>query len=417
MAILPLEGYRVIDFGWVWAGPMVGAILADLGAEVIKVESRGRLDNLRSVGRPISRSFVLDPAERELAGEEIELVPMFHNVNRNKLSLSLNLKHPQAPDLVRELVAISDVVLDNFTPQVLDRLGLGYEALRQIRPDLILISMSAAGQSGPLRDIRTYAPALTSLAGLEGLVGYAGGPVLGMLTFGYGDPSAAVWGALAVLAALYQRETSGQGQYIDMSQLEATVCLMGEAILEYELNGRVLGPQGNHRQGMSPHALYPGRGEDRWVAIAVATQEEWQGLCRALEDPAWTREERFADPARRQEHQEALDGRIAEWTRQHTPEEASEILQREGVAATPVLDIEGQQAHPHFQARQLYVNCHHSAAGPETLNALPWKLSEASAEVRRSAPLLGEHNAYILGELLGKTPAEIARLTEEKVLY
>lgn len=417
MAILPLEGYRVIDFGWVWAGPMLGAILADLGAEVIKVESRGRLDNLRSLGRPTSPSFVLDPTGRELSGEEIELVPLFHNVNRNKLSLALNLKHPEAPGLVRELVAISDVVLDNFTPRVLDRLGLGYELLRQIRPDLVMISMSAAGQSGPLHDVRTYAPALTSLAGLEGLVGYAGGPVLGMLTFGYGDPSAAIWGALAVLAALYQREVSGQGQYIDMSQLEATVCLMGEAILEHELNGRVLGPMGNHRQGVAPHSIYPCRGEDRWVAVAVATEEEWQGLCRALGNPPWAQGEKFSHPPSRWEHREELDHRVAEWTRQHTPEEATEILQREGVAAAPVLDIEGQRTHPHFQARQLYVSCHHPVAGSETLNALPWKLSETPGGIRRSAPLLGEHNAYILGELLGKAPEETARMVEEKLLY
>lgn len=416
MTQLPLEGCRVIDFGWVWAGPMVGGMLADLGAEVIKVESRDRLDNLREIGRPTSENFVLGPPRPDLEGEDTELVPMFHNVNRGKLGIALNLKHPEAPGLVKELVRVSDVVIENFTPKVLPKVGLGYDDLKEIRPDLVMISMAVAGQSGPLSDIRTYAPSLTSLGGMESLVGYPDEPVLGMLTFGYGDPNAAACAAFAVLAALYHRQRTGQGQHIDLSQLEATACLLGEAFLDHAMNGRVAGPQGNYSPRMAPHGNYPCRGEDRWIAIAVETDEEWQALCQIIGEPTLAQEGRFADSCGRLQHSQELDRLLSQWTRRHTPYEAMEILQRAGVAAAPVLDLDGLGEDPHFRERGIRVPCDHPVAGPETLCSNPWDLSETPPQVHGPAPMLGQHNDYVFGRLLGRSPEEINRLVEAGVL-
>ncbi|MBI3967904.1 MAG: CoA transferase, partial [Chloroflexi bacterium] len=295
---LPLAGYRVLDFGWVIAGPIVGAILADLGAEVIKVESRQRVDASRR-GRPITGENVQQGDQ----GLHPDLIPMFHAVNRNKLSITVNLADPVARELILKLVPKVDAVIENFAPGVLQRLRLAYEDLVRVKPDLVMLSLSATGQYGPLRDVRTYAPSVSSLAGLESLVGYQGDEVLGMTGANFADPTAGLFASFAVMAALYHRNETGVGQYIDMAQVEAITCLSGEAILDYSMNGRVAEPQGNHDLLMSPHNFYRCAGDDEWAAIAIAGEDEWQGFCRALGNPAWTQDPRFADRAGRQEHE------------------------------------------------------------------------------------------------------------------
>ena len=410
--VYPLQNYRVIDFGWVMAGPILGHLLADMGAEVIKVESRQRLDASRR-GRPLVGADVA----RGDQGEEPELIPLFHNINRGKLGITVDIKHPEGIALVKELVKYSDVVAENYTPHVLREAGLDYECLRQVKPDLVMLSMSSVGQYGPLRDISTYASSLSSLAGMEGLVGYYGERVLGMMTTGYADPNAAVYGALAVLAALRYRNRTGRGQYIDMSQLEATVSLMGEAVMDYAMNRRVPGPTGNRHPTLAPHGNYPCRGGDKWVSIAVGSDEEWRGLCRALGEPPWAYDERFSDGFGRLRHREELDHLISAWTVNLTHYEATEALQREGVAAAPVLNIEEQYFDKHFQERQTFVECHHPRVGMETIYGIPWRLGGTPGEVRRHAPLLGEHNRYVFGELLGIPEPELARLMEQKVIY
>ena len=412
MKVYPLQSYRIVDFGWVMAGPILGHHLADMGAEVIKVESRTRLDASRR-GRPLLGGNVA----RGDAGEEPELIPLFHNINRGKLGITVDIKRPEGVALIKGLVRCSDVVIENYTPHVLKDAGLDYAALRQVKPDLVMLSMSSVGQYGPLRDISTYASSLSSLAGLEGLVGYPGERVLGMMTTGYADPSAAAHGAIAVLAALRYRNRTGLGQYIDMAQVEATICLLGEAVLDYSMNRRIMGTRGNLHPTMAPHGNYPCQGEDEWVSIAVASDEEWQGLCRAIGDPPWSRDERFADGSGRLQHREELDKLISEWTMQHSHHEATALLQQEGVAAAPVLNIEEQYFHPHFQERQTFVECHHPRVGTETIYGIPWRLSAIPGEVRRHAPLLGEHNDYVFRELLGLPDGEVSRLIEERVIY
>jgi benzylsuccinate CoA-transferase BbsF subunit len=413
-APLPLAGYRVLDFGWVMAGPILGHILADYGAEVIKVESRRRLDASRR-GRPIGGPDT--PAGDQ--GAEPDRIPLFHAINRNKRSVTIDITHPEAPALVKALVRQADVVVENFTPRVLRRYGLDYAALAAVKPDLVMISLSAAGQWGQLSEIAAYAPSVTSLAGLEALVGYPGERVLGMTGLNFSDPTVGLLGAFVVMAALYHRDRTGQGQHIDLSQVEAMTCLAAEALLEYELTGRVPGPPGATHPAMAPYGFYPCRGapvEDEWVAIAVGNEAEWRAFCRALGEPAWTADPRFADRYRRVAHRTALDAAVAAWTRERTKEEAAEQLRAAGVAAAPVLNIAGQFADPHLQARGVYVDVEHPLVGTEIIYGLPWKLSDTPGAIRRAAPLLGADNTYVFQELLGLDAATVERLRAAGVI-
>ena len=410
----PLDGIRVLDFGWVAVGPVIGSLLAEMGAEVIKIESSRRLDYCRLL--PPTPSVRREQPDRAPVAADLDMVSMFHNYNRGKLGITVDLRHPGAPALLRRLVARSDVVLENFSPGVLRRIGLHYEALREVRPDLVMISCSAAGQDGPWSELKTFAPSLSSLAGLEVLIGYPGERVLGALAYGYADPSNAHHGALAVLAALWHRQRTGQGQYIDMSQLEATVGLTVEPLMDWFMNGRVWGRQGNDHLSMAPHGHYPCRGDDAWVSIAVEDDGAWTRLVAALGDVPWAREPRFATLAGRRAHLAELDARLAEWTRERTGWEATEILQRAGVAAFPVYGLDEQAADPHFQARGLMARPEHPRIGPMQVYAHPIKLGATPGGVTATAPMLGEHNDHVFRELLGLSAVEIERLRAEGVI-
>ena len=412
--VRPLDGLRVLDFGWVAVGPVIGSLLAEMGAEVIKIESSRRLDYCRLL--PPTPSVRREQPDRTPVAADLDMVSMFHNYNRGKLGITVDLRHPGAPALLRRLVARSDVVLENFSPGVLRRIGLHYEALREVRPDLVMISCSAAGQDGPWSELKTFAPSLSSLAGLEVLIGYPGERVLGALAYGYADPSNAHHGALAVLAALWHRQRTGQGQYIDMSQLEATVGLTVEPLMDWFMNGRVWGRQGNDHLSMAPHGHYPCRGDDAWVSIAVEDDSAWTRLVAALGDVPWAREPRFAALAGRRAHLAELDARLAEWTRERTGWEATEILQRAGVAAFPVYGLDEQAADPHFQARGLMARPEHPRIGPMQVYAHPIKLGATPGGVTATAPMLGEHNDHVFRELLGLSAVEIERLRAEGVI-
>jgi benzylsuccinate CoA-transferase BbsF subunit len=413
MAISPLSRYRVVDFGTAWAGPMAAQLLADVGAEVIKVESRARLDGLR-LGRPI--------VGEDLAGGDRglwpELQPVFHGINRNKLSVTLNLKTEEGVRLARELIARSDVVMNNYSPGVLERLGLGYAHLRQLRPDIILVSMPSVGETGPLRDILAYAPIIQALSGLMSLVGYhEDEPLVGELQAPWSDVVAALHAALAAVAALRHRNLTGAGQFIEVAQLEATTSMLGEAILEYQMTGQAARPQGNYDPDFAPHNNYPSAGEDKWVSIAVRTEEEWRAFCRALGNPPWTRDSRFADKSSRLQHLQELDQHIRSWTEQHSAQEITELLQQHGVAAMPVMNIEDQFADPHLQERQAYVDIEHPQVGVEWLYGMSWLLSGTPGSIRAPAPLLGQHNQYVFHQLLGLPAAELERLQATQVVY
>jgi benzylsuccinate CoA-transferase BbsF subunit len=398
----PLSGYRVVDFSWVWAGPLLGEILADMGAEVIKVETNKRLDSAR-----------LTPG-RSTVGPETDFV--FHSMNRNKLGITVDMSEPRGAKLIRELISISDVALDNFSPQGLRKLGLEYENLSKINPQLVMISLPAAGQYGPLSNIVTYAPSLGALCGYSSLIGYPGERVLGEQT-PYLDVTSAIHGAFAVLSALYYRERTGKGQYIDMAQIEVGASVIGEAFMEYFMTGRVLGTVGNRNPTMAPHNNYPCQGEDRWVSIAVDTEEEWRSLCTAMSNPPWVKEKRFSDKFNRQKNLEELDRLVSAWTIGHSYYEVMHILQKAGVAAAPCLDLMERFSDPHYSERGTHLQVEHPATGVDIVAGIPFKLSGMPDEVRQHAPLLGEHNDYVFRELLGKPEAEIAQLVEEKVIF
>jgi benzylsuccinate CoA-transferase BbsF subunit len=413
MSALPLGNYRIVDLGTAWAGPQAGQILADMGAEVVKVETRIRLDGLR-LGRPI----IEDDAAGGDEGLWPELQPVFHGLNRNKLSITLNLKTPEGLGLIRKLIARSDVVLNNYSPGVLGRLGLDYLELRKVRPDIILVSMPSVGDSGPLRDILAYAPNIQALSGLSGVVGYQEDePLVGQLQAPWSDAVAALHAALGTVAALRHRNLTGEGQSIEVAQLEATTSMLGEPLLDYQMTGTVAGPQGNFDPEFAPHNNYPCAEEDTWVAIAVRGEKEWEGFCRALDNPGWTRDACFEDRHGRVGHCRDLDRHVAEWTRQRTAQEITGLLQQHGVAAMPVMSIEGQFMDPHLQERQAFAEVEHPHVGAEWVYGMPWLLSDTPGSVRTSAPLLGQHNEYIFLELLGMPAGELECLQAAEVVY
>jgi benzylsuccinate CoA-transferase BbsF subunit len=410
--VYPLEGYRVLDFGTAWAGPQVGQILADLGAEVIKIESRKKIDGAR-LGRPIVGEDVAGGDE----GKWPDMQPVFHGLNRNKMSFAVDAKHPEGLKIIKQLVKISDVVNDNFSPGAMTRLGLDHKSLQAIKPDIISISLTAAGESGPAKDALLYAPSIVSLGGLESLIGYYGGSTPLQIMSAYGDANSSIHGAFAVLAALWYREISGEGQHIELSESEGVTSLLGEAVMEYAMNGRSVGFQGNRHPTLSPHGNYPCKGKDKWTAIAIKTDEEWQRFCQAIGKPDWIADARFADRYSRLVNWEELDKLVSAVTVNYDPYELTEILQKVNVAATPVMNIEDQYTDAHYKDKQTYVEIEHPLIGLEILPGVPFRLSKTPGDIRRPAPSLGEHNQYVLNELLHLSQEKIEELVSQQIIY
>ena len=402
---LPLEGIRVANFGWVWAGPVVGQTLAFLGAEVYKVESYARVDMTRTL--PPFGGGVRDP-NRSLSN---------HACWAGNGSVSLNLKKPEALALARELIARCDVVVENFGPGVMEELGLGYEALRKVKEDIVLFSMPAAGLYGPLRDIRTYGLSLTSTTGLDSLTGYVDGPPIPVEN-AFSDPYNGILGAFAIVVALQHRDRTGQGQHIDYSQQEAVMQMVGPAFMDYVLNGRVAGPLGNrHPLGAAaPHGVFPCAGDDRWISLAVFSDEEWTGLRRAMGDPGWARGVDFASRAERLRNIEALHERIAAWTAGFDDRVLAARLQEHGVAAAPVLSVADLLHDPHYQARKTFIEVDHPLGFRETIYGAYVKLGR-SQPVVRPGPVIGQDNERVFKGLLGIPEERYRKLVDEQVIY
>lgn len=393
-----LEGIRVLDLTWVLAGPYATKILADHGAEVVKVESRHRPDASRfAAALHLSRDLERHP---DTSG-------YFNNFNRNKRSIALNLGRPEGLALLRRLVTVSDVVVENFSPRVMAKWGLDAPALSAIRPGIIWVSMAGMGHTGPWRDHVTYADALVALAGLTAETGFPGREPVG-LTFGLGDMIAGAHAALATLAALEHRDATGRGQHIDLSQVEAVAAQTGTAVLEVTSGGPPSGPRGNRHPHMAPHGVFPCRGDDRWCAIAVETDEEWEALCRTMGRPGLEREPRFATLAARQANEDALEALVAGWTRQHDAEEIMVRLQAVGVPVGVVQDGRDLvERDPHLRARGFYETAVHPRVGPFPHEGVVARLGETPGRVWHAAPLLGEHTREVLTGLLGLGDAEL----------
>jgi benzylsuccinate CoA-transferase BbsF subunit len=340
---------------------------------------------------------------------------VFNEMNLNKLSLTLDLKQPRSIEIVKKLVKMADVVTQNMRPGVMDRLGLSYEILRKIKPDIIMLSSSAVGGTGPERTYVGYAPTFAAMSGLAYVSGYPEGQPSTLS--GAIDTRVATTSAFAVLAALNYRQRTGRGQHIDLASSEAISCLVGDVFMDYTMNQRVKERNGNRDELMVPHNCYPCRGEDRWVTIAVSTEEEWQAFCKVLGDPRWTEDERFIDASSRRQNREELDKLVSEWTSQHTDYEVTDILQRAAVAASPTLKGDMVAEDPHVRERRILVEVNHPEIGERLVVGPPWRLSATPARVPHPSPLLGEHNQYVLGELLGMSQDEIDQLVEEHVVY
>ena len=400
----PLKGVRLTEFTSAWAGPYATCLLGFLGAEIIKVESRMRLDHSRNLSFSTGKRFS-NPNESEV----------FNNLNLNKKSATLNLKAPRAVEIAKKLASVSDVIMENMRPGVMSRLGLGYEALREMKTDLIYLSSSACGQQGPEREYVGYAPTFAALGGVSYITGYEDWPPSNFM--GAIDLRSATTAAASIMAALVQKQRTGKGQYIDMASQESIAVLIGDVILDYVMNNRVQTRRGNKGYRIAPHNCYRCAGDDKWISIAVATNREWEGLCRTMGQPDLIEDKRFSSNDRRYENQDELDEIISEWTRDKDNYMVMERLQKAGVAAAPTMSSKRLFEDPHVRDRGVFLQVQHPVIGQDWVIAPPWWLSETPARIHRHAPLLGEHNEYVFGELLGMSTEEIKRLEEAKVLY
>jgi crotonobetainyl-CoA:carnitine CoA-transferase CaiB-like acyl-CoA transferase len=391
-----LDGIRVLDFGWNWAGPMAGQLLADMGAEVIRVETSKRQDLMRFL------SYTS---------------PFFCHNNRSKMSTTINVATPEGSRLVLELAKTADIVMDNYAAGKMAKNGLGAGALREANPRLVVVSMSMAGQEGPLRGMRGFASIATGYSGLELMVGYPEeGVSTGLLPFGLGDVTMSVQAVIGALAALEVRDRTGAGQFVDVSQIDCSVASMGEPLLDYQLTGRVAGAQGNLHSWYCPHGLYRTAGDDRWLALAVRDEQEWTALASLVGPPEWASDATLATPAGRQARRAEIDARLAAWASAMDRDDAVDQLVAAGVPAAPLLELEERNQHPHWIARGLTLSHDYEGFDPCTIYATPWHLTATPPELVRPTPALGEHNDYVFGELLGLDRAEIARLQEAGVL-
>jgi benzylsuccinate CoA-transferase BbsF subunit len=397
-----LQNVRVLDFAWWLAGPMASKCLSQYGAEVIRVETGDYPDLLRQLLFKDN-----EPGENRSVA--------FANYNDGKLGITLNVNHPKGVELVKRLVRISDVVIESFTPRAMRKWGLDYEHLRQVKPDIIMLSSCMQGQTGPFSGSPGNGAILPALAGISEVTGWpdraptgVGGP--------YTDFTSGPMGTAAVLSALIHRNKTGQGQYIDLSQNEAGMHFVGTTFLEYTANDRLPTRQGNRRDGFAPHGVYPCQGDDAWCTIAVRTEAEWQALCQAMGAPAWTRQERFATLQAREQHAEELDAHLAAWTSPQTPQAVFDRLQAAGVPSGMVRNARDLATDPQLAHRQHYVTLQHPEIGDNVVDQFGFRLSKTPATPTRPAPLVGQHNGYVFGELLGLPEEEIRKLEEEGVI-
>lgn len=407
MPKLPLEGIRVTDVTGSWSGPYLTNLMGNLGAEIIKVDSIQRLDLWRAAGVHLLGS-------RE---EPWEWSPSWNSVNTDKLGITLNLNHPKGVEIFKQLVKISDVVAENYTPRVMQNFGLDYPALEELNQSIIMISLPAHGYTGPWNNVPGFAHPIEMMSGIAQLMGESNGPPM-ICGTGITDPIAGINGLIAVMLALTYRQITGKGQFIDLSQVEAASCLIGDAIVETSMNGTVPTRQGNSHRFMAPHNYYRCKGDEMWVGIAVSSDEEWRQFCKAIGNPPWTKEERFADSLSRWQNQDDLDKLVEEWTNQHDHYEVMNTLQKAGVAAGAYLTSAELLTDPHLKERGTFQVVDRAIVGehPYPVPTAPMKFSEAPTKIRRPAPLLGEHNEYVLRELLGMSRAEIQSLVDDQII-
>lgn len=399
----PLADVKILDLMWVMAGPAGTRMLADYGATIVRVESQRRIDTART----------LQPFLKRKPGPDNSA--LFQNLNAGKYGLSVDMTKEAGREVIRDLVRWADVVTESFSPRAMKGWGLDYQSLRQIKPDIIMISSCLMGQTGPWARFAGFGNLAAAISGFFNLVGWPDRPPAGPFS-AYTDYVAPRFSALSILAALDHRRRTGQGQYIDQSQAEATLHLLSPALLDYTVNGRTPSGMGNRDPEMVPHGIYPAQGEDRWLALAVQTDQQWQALCAVMNKPELAQDSRFAATATRLMHQDELDEIISAWTRTQDRFAMEGQLQARGVAAGAVLGLYELAHDQQLQHRGHFVPLEHHTLGKITVEGSRFRMSRTPAEVKRSAPTWGQDNQYVLEEILGYSEEKITELIAAEAL-
>ena len=398
----PLKGIRVADFGQIVAMPFTAQILGWLGAEVILVETKHRLTT--RAWPPFAEA---EPGVNRSGG--------FNTINNTKLGCTLNLREPQGMKLAKRLISISDIVAENYSTGTMERMGIGYQDTRRLRPDIIYLSLGAFGRTGPMKDLAGFHSAINLFSGLAAVTGHTGSHprILGGI---FPDPFSGCYCVLSILEALYHRAKTGEGQYIEVAMTEALATLLPEAVMEYSLSGKEAERVGNKHKDKSPHNIFRCKGNQRWVAISVDGGSQWQSLCRVMEHPEWCLDPRFANDDNRQKNQDQLTPLIEAWTASKSPAEVAGLLQSAGLAATPVMDSDEVLADPHMIERGFMTRVEHRETGSRTMATVSWAIDGERPSNFRPAPLLGEHNQFVFCDLLGLSEEEVNGLVESGVI-
>jgi benzylsuccinate CoA-transferase BbsF subunit len=396
------DGLRLVEFGGGAAGPISTRYFADYGATVIRVESKHRPDFLRTLTLRPDTKGGLDASLH------------FAVLNPNKLSVALNLNLPEGVAAARRLALSADVVAENFSPKAMAKWGLDYDSLRAERADLVMVSTCLYGQTGPERAYAGFGGQGSAISGYNHITGWPDRATLG--PFGtITDSLSPRLAALLVASALIRRARTGEGQYIDLSQVEGGVYCLAESIVRYSGNGESVERLGYRSEHVAPHAVLPSRGEDRWVTIVCHDDEDWHRLRAAIGDPVWAREPRFADNVARLANVDALEEHLAGWTGQRSAEETMELLQRAGVESGVVENNEDLNRDPQLAARRHFHPLDHPVIGAHVVEANAIRFSETPEEIRSPAPRLGEHTEQVFRELVGMSEAEYRELDTEGV--
>jgi benzylsuccinate CoA-transferase BbsF subunit len=389
---------KIAAFSWAMVGPLTLKFFADYGATVIRIETTHR----PCVTRTSS------PYKDRQAG--LNRSGYFNHFSGNMMSMSLNMGHPRGIELAKELISQADVVMENFTPGVMDRWGLGYEELKKIKSDIIMVRQNGFGTEGPYKNLAAFGMILAAIAGIPNFIGW---PDRGPLPVGVGaytDCISPRLASAALIAALDYRDRTGKGQLLDLAQYETALYFVLPGLLDYAVNGREPVRKGNTSPSAVPHNVYPCMGNDRWCSIAVFTDAQWAGLCNLLGKSEYVLDPRFDTLLHRKENEQAVDALVESWTRSRTPEEAMAQLQAAGVPAGIVENAADLYADPQLRHRRLFWPMEHSEIGMFTHLGASLEMSETPAEARTPTPLLGEHTEYVLTKILGKSDEEFVEL-------
>ncbi|MEP6872372.1 MAG: CoA transferase [Anaerolineaceae bacterium] len=400
MKRLPLEGVRVLDLTMMWAGPYATRLLAEMGAEILKIESPSAWDNIRTV---IPLDGITEPWNASW---------YFNDYNRDKKSVTLDLAQARGRELFLGLVAQSDVVIENYRSAVMDNLGIGYETLRAAREDIIMVSMAGFGKFGAERDHVGFGPIIEQMSGLASLTGYGDDGVPYKTGVSYGDPVAGKAAAAAVAMGLIKRQKTGRGVHVDLGQRETMSTLIGEAFVAASLRGEQVAQHGNRDSRFAPQGVYRCIGIEQWLAISVRTDDEWRALASVIDADSIAR----LSLHERLERHDELDALVAAWAAGQDPQDAMETLQWAGVAAGRVLDSESIHDDPHLAARGYWVELPHPRMHAWKQPTTTWRFFEANPQLSRHAPLFGEHTREVLSSLLGVSASELDALQAQAVI-